>query len=252
MRKIQKILSGVFLGGILLCGIGTGVAFVEFSSFEYGGERQIGSDAMVTETIDFSFEPRQGRVIAGKSRWGNIRSSRITEDVSVPEGTIRYVVTYNKEMVKPYLTYEEFEEDEEAAEEYTARAGAEPESPESGPGAEEESGPGIKEKSEQESGQEPGRSSEARPNPDIKPEDETDSGREDAIQGYLRLYADNMGSEIKAMMGMKDMILDELKQRRISDYNVMYVEDVEIQVNPQTRPYVLDEDQYYGRQIIRN
>ena len=51
MRRIQKILAGVFFGGVLLCGIGAGVAFVEFSSFEYGGEKQIGSDVLVTEAL---------------------------------------------------------------------------------------------------------------------------------------------------------------------------------------------------------
>ena len=55
MRRIQKILAGVFFGGVLLCGIGAGVAFVEFSSFEYGGEKQIGSDVLVTEAFDFAF-----------------------------------------------------------------------------------------------------------------------------------------------------------------------------------------------------
>ena len=38
MRRIQKILFGTFLGGVLLCGVGAGTALVEYSSFTYAGE----------------------------------------------------------------------------------------------------------------------------------------------------------------------------------------------------------------------
>ena len=38
MRKVQKILIGTLLGGVLLGGIGTGVALVEYSSFAYAGK----------------------------------------------------------------------------------------------------------------------------------------------------------------------------------------------------------------------
>lgn len=42
MRRIQKILFGTFLGGVLLCGVGAGTALVEYSSFTYAGEKKIG------------------------------------------------------------------------------------------------------------------------------------------------------------------------------------------------------------------
>ena len=139
------------------------------------------------------------------------------------------MVTYNKEMARPYLAYEEYQETAKEAEEHEVResAGQEPEvesEPESVP--------------EQEPGQPSG------PEPD-------DNGS-DVIQGYLNLYVDGVGSEMRVILGMKDMILEELKQRRISHYDIIYVESVEIQVNPQTLPYILDEDQYYGRRIILN
>ena len=49
MSKFQKILLGVFCGGILLCGIGAGVAFTEFSSLTYGGEKLLGEGEFVTK-----------------------------------------------------------------------------------------------------------------------------------------------------------------------------------------------------------
>ena len=35
MRRIQKILLGTFLAGVLISGIGTGTAIAEYSSFTY-------------------------------------------------------------------------------------------------------------------------------------------------------------------------------------------------------------------------
>lgn len=37
MHKVQMVLLGVFFGGVLLGGIGAGVALVEYSSLDYGG-----------------------------------------------------------------------------------------------------------------------------------------------------------------------------------------------------------------------
>ena len=39
MRKIQKILLGSFLTGVLICGVGAGTAIGEYSSLTYLGER---------------------------------------------------------------------------------------------------------------------------------------------------------------------------------------------------------------------
>ena len=62
MRRIQKIMTAVFLGGVLLGGIGTGIALVEYSSLSYGGECLIGEEHLVTENLDFRFE-QDGRTL---------------------------------------------------------------------------------------------------------------------------------------------------------------------------------------------
>ena len=43
MFKKWIILAGCFFGGILFCGLGAGVSFVEFSGLTYAGERQMGT-----------------------------------------------------------------------------------------------------------------------------------------------------------------------------------------------------------------
>lgn len=60
MRRIQKILLGTFLGGVLLCGVGAGTALVEYSSFTYAGEKKIGWEDLETKNLDFSFERQKG------------------------------------------------------------------------------------------------------------------------------------------------------------------------------------------------
>ena len=56
MSRLHKILLGVFCGGVLLCGIGTGIAFTEFSALEYGGVTYIGDEHMKTENLDVALE----------------------------------------------------------------------------------------------------------------------------------------------------------------------------------------------------
>ena len=47
-----------------------------------------------------------------------------------------------------------------------------------------------------------------------------------------------------SMLG-KDYFLEELKQRRISSYKEAYVTSITVKVNPQTRPYVVMENNWY-------
>ncbi len=85
MRRIQKILFGTFLGGVLLCGVGAGTALVEYSSFTYAGEKKIGWEDLETKNLDFSFDRQKGSLMI-----------------------IRYEVTYNKKRVEPFLEFYEF------------------------------------------------------------------------------------------------------------------------------------------------
>ena len=102
MRRIQKILFGTFLGGVLLCGVGAGTALVEYSSFTYAGEKKIGWEDLETKNLDFSFDRQKGSLIVDTGFWGRRVSDGIEADPAVPEGIIRYEVTYNKKRVEPF------------------------------------------------------------------------------------------------------------------------------------------------------
>ena len=56
MRNSQKILIGIFCLGIVLAGAGTGMAFLEFSTFTYAGEKEAGEMDRKTLTLDYAFE----------------------------------------------------------------------------------------------------------------------------------------------------------------------------------------------------
>lgn len=106
MRKMIIAAVAVFCAGILLGGIGTGVAIVEYTELEYTGEHVIGDGKMKTETMDLSVSPEEGRLIRlQRNHWG----SGEVYDESVPENTIRYVITYNPELVELRPSYEDYE-----------------------------------------------------------------------------------------------------------------------------------------------
>lgn len=220
MRKVQKILLGVFLGGVLLGGIGTGVAFLEYSSIAYAGERKVAQNSMVTENLDFPVDPNKGIVILEPVWYDDDQKAYLETDETVPEGIIRYRVTYNTKTIKPHLELRNYEEPEDEWEET---------------GAEEDVM--IDEETNVEENfvidevtgmlEEPA-SGEKK---DASPE---------KIQGILfleRWYKDDFG----LWMENKDQILSDLKKGQIASYRVDYITDIKILVNPATKPYVSQE-----------
>lgn len=103
MLKKWIILAGCFFGGILFCGLGAGVSFVEFSGLSYAGERQMGTIKETTlyhqvyeyETMDTCF-------IECYSNRNNERPE-IVSDNSLPEGGIEMDVEYNDDFERPSL-----------------------------------------------------------------------------------------------------------------------------------------------------
>lgn len=218
MRRIQKIFIGIFLGGVLLGGIGTGIAFVEYSSIAYAGERKIGAESLVTDNFDFSFEPEKGGILVAGRRYEDGKPLAVEEDEAVPEGVIRYQVTYNPKTVTPVLDFTENAADEDAfadEAEMQAQEGSRTR-------VQEGSQPHVQEA--EKSGKETG----------VLP------GTADTLnyQGELRLDSWYHGDDFAIWMENKDEILKDLKQGRIASYRVDYITEVRIKVNPKTMQYV--------------
>lgn len=100
MRKIQKIMLAVICAGFFIGGLGVGIAFLEFSSLSYAGEKEIPYVKMITENIDYAFEPSDDLLhIQKRYQFEN----EIFVSNEVPENTVRFQVTYNSENTSLYL-----------------------------------------------------------------------------------------------------------------------------------------------------
>lgn len=229
MRRLQKILLGIFLGGVLLGGIGTGVAFVEYSSITYAGEKKIGQDSMVTKELDFSFDSERGIVKVAPIWYDDGQVSYVETDETVPEDTVRYRITYNEKMVTPSLYFSEYDEDEEEElmEENLGPGYDDTDGPDESGGLERSSLTGDEEH-------------ESR----LNVIDAVDSRKKPVrYQGELHLrshYRDDFG----LWMENKDEILSDLKQGRLASYRADTVTDVKVFVNPASMEHIKEIREY--------
>ena len=206
MRKIHIILLGMFGAGVLLGGIGTGIAFGEYSNFEYGGTVLLGEEHLVTKSLDYIFSPETGeRLCLNYCPWGDEqKDTLIVEDELMPEGVVRYEVTYNSEELFPRLISWEAENTEE------------------------------EEKPEKEAGKAAGDETAGDPEADV----EEAPGERKVI--FLELGATYQGNDFALLMEHKDQILEDIKKGKLSSYETVYITDVAIRVNPETMAYLED------------
>ena len=223
MRKIQKILLGSFLTGVLICGVGAGTAIGEYSSLTYLGERTLGEENLVTENFDYTFDPELGAIRLHPSWYGGRETAEVQTDDLVPENVIRYEITYLPETIEPELIFHPREVEEIFREETETE---ETETEESEVGETERE---AFETKETEAGEEKA-PSESR---------DGNSGRlTPQIQGDLLLetwYQGDMGIWMEA----KDQILADLKDGKIAGYQVPHIKEITIKVNTATAPYVI-------------
>ncbi len=106
MRKIYKIIGGMLITGTLVAGIGSGVAFAEYSTFEYGGETVLEGSRRFSKTLEYKM-PAKNTDTAQTEKAEDIASEQkqvlnifadhyytVAEDSSVPENTVRFTVSY--------------------------------------------------------------------------------------------------------------------------------------------------------------
>ena len=271
MRKIQKILLGSFLTGVLICGVGAGTAIGEYSSLTYLGERTLGEEKLVTENFDYTFDPELGAIRLHPSWYGGRKTAEVQTDDSVPENVIRYEITYLPETIEPELIFrpgkaEEIFSEETVAEESEAEAvlaekseteAAVTETAETGESEAEAAvtEETVTEESEteiaeteaaatEESETETAETEESETEETVAKEEETGEEKESSeilkpqIQGDLLLetwYQGDMGIWMEA----KDQILADLKDGKIAGYQVPHIKKITIKVNPATEPYVI-------------
>ena len=226
MRKIQKILLGSFLTGVLICGVGAGTAIGEYSSLTYLGERTLGEEELVTENFDYTFDPELGAIRLHPSWYGGRKTAEVQTDDSVPENVIRYEITYLPETIEPELIFRPGKSEEIFSEEIVAE--------------ESEAEAVLAEKSETEAAV----TEESETEETVAKEEETGEEKESSeilkpqIQGDLLLetwYQGDMGIWMEA----KDQILADLKDGKIAGYQVPHIKEITIKVNPATEPYVI-------------
>lgn len=113
MNRQCKISIVMFCVGVLLCGIGMGIAFTEFSGLAYGGTQILGGTDMKTANLDVEFEPEEEVWnIVGTKLWhqryygyyGGVSDTDVRTDNSVPLNTVRFSVTYNAKRVEPFTS----------------------------------------------------------------------------------------------------------------------------------------------------
>ena len=226
MRKIQKILLGSFLTGVLICGVGAGTAIGEYSSLTYLGERTLGEEKLVTENFDYTFDPELGAIRLHPSWYGGRKTAEVQTDDSVPENVIRYEITYLPETIEPELIFRPGKAEESFSEETVAE--------------ESEAEAVLAEKSETEAAV----TEESETEETVAKEEETGEEKESSeilkpqIQGDLLLetwYQGDMGIWMEA----KDQILADLKDGKIAGYQVPHIKEITLKVNPATEPYVI-------------
>lgn len=177
MRRIYKIIGGMLAAGVLIAGIGSGVAFAEYSSFEYGGEATLEGSERFTKTLKYEVkaDENDNADAENKKEVLNVLTDyhyTIVEDTSVPEDMVWFTICYlsdNKD-VNPEII--------EGEEEYY-----------------------------------------------------TDGEAEGKLE-YIYIDCDYDHSDFRDLMRVKDPILSDLKNHKISDYQLDRVESVEIHVNP--------------------
>jgi len=103
MHKMTRTLVLIFFCGILLMGVGCGIAFVEYSSLEYEGVHVIGNKE--NAELIYTIETEEERTLMiEKDNRPNWRV-HIAYDDTMPKDQIKWKINYNKEIMLPYLEY---------------------------------------------------------------------------------------------------------------------------------------------------
>lgn len=168
MRKKSKWLVGLFMTGILITGIGCGIAFAEYSSFEFGGETILEGSEYFTRTIDYKLNLWPNRVNKAMVYLHVYEDYEFVKDTNLEKDEVQFVVHYLSNDTS------------------------------------------------------------------ITPEVHTSGAYGEFYEGlYLDCNLNYYVDDLELIMRMKDQVLSDFKQRKISSYQNDKVEKVEIHIHPE-------------------
>lgn len=116
MSKKQKWLLSLLVVGLLLCGIGGGVMFGEFSGLTYGGDYVYRTNAPKTQTFQVSLEELPEGPVNVVCYMSSVASllDHVVVDETLEEGIVKIETTYDPEFITPSFFAEPIVRDEAA------------------------------------------------------------------------------------------------------------------------------------------
>lgn len=230
MRKIYKVIGSMLAAGVLVAGIGSGVAFAEYSSFEYGGEAMLEGSEHFTKTVEYKVSEKTDILNVMTDVHDNYyHCYTVVEDDAVSKDRIQVMVSYlsdYKEVVPKVQEVQIQGEDSENMDE-----SIDTESTESLEETTESMNAGttttefMDVESEQE--EETTESTQV----ESKTLQEKSKNLDKAYE-YIYVDCDYKYDDFRNIMRAKDRVLSDLKNHKLSDYQLDRVEKIEIHVNP--------------------
>lgn len=208
MRKIYKIAGIMLVAGVLVMGIGSGVAFAEYSAFEYGGEAVLEGSERFTKTLQYKVD-KETRIV-------NEKQMQKTTEASLEEEQTDKMVDKNGQQKEK----EDSEDTPENELKEKKRLNIRIYSPHT-----------IVYDSSVSKDMVQFTISYLSDNQDVKPEIIVENSEETKESIYLD--CDFCYNDFRDLMRVKDPILADLKNHRISDYQLDRIEMVEVRVNPE-------------------
>lgn len=207
--SFRKILVGIFMAGIICCGIGAGVMFQEYSSFKYMGEKKIGSNKIAEKTLTENLYTDKTKKLNTSFITCNNESDNIElkTSKSVPKDKIQIKVRYDADNVKDihidknlynhdeYMENDVYIDDDEYDENSLDNVAQE----------------------------------------DMTQTDRSESVKENPTSQEFFISAVGRMSDIEYVLSYKDEILKNIKERKIYNYVYPQIISVEITVNPENK-----------------
>lgn len=196
--SLKKILIGIFMVGILCCGIGAGVMFQEYSSFKYMGEKKIGSNNIAEKTLTEDLYANKTKKLNTSVIAYNHEDSKIKVKTSknIPKDKVQIKVRYDADNVKDIhidknlYSGDEYIEDDEY---YNEDSG------------------------------------------NITEENDTQIEQMNPTNQEFFISAVGRMSDMEFLLSYKDEILKNIKERRIYNYIYPQILSIEITVNPENK-----------------